>query len=263
MDDNVLLNILKHNNLNLDCSILNKGRDPLRTSTKYKPVDHLKVVETFNQHNWFITDYKQVNPQNKERSKYVKWLATYQNSDFEPLGDEAIPLVLHSGSHDGSKPLVLDFGLFNVKFLNTVVVGSKSFTPSTIKNIGEVPTELEDYLRGTVEESARILTIVKLFKSKVLESDRILSFVKESCLVRFPPSGKLEVSGFSGLVPSESVDLWSLLNFVQNGLLNSTRLFITNKETGKIRKSRPVTNIDDLTKISKEMWDLSLQYLMY
>jgi len=259
---NRITSILKYNNLQNSDSILQEQRDPIKTSDRYNKIDHLDIIEKFNQHGWYIVDYQQLKPQKNERSKYVRWLATYQNIDFQPAGEEAIPQILHQGSHDGTKPFILNYGLFNVSKLNSVVVGEKSFSPVYQKHVGDVPEDFESAMKSVVVEvTESIISTVKMFQSKVLSEAQVSEFVQEASAIRFSPD-KYSIPNPELFSIGSTDSLWSLFNQVQKKLTSADSLKVTIKNSGKTRKAKPLNNIEACMCLKKELWNLTLGYLV-
>jgi len=254
--------ILKHNALKDSDSVLQEIRDPRRTSDRYNPIDHSGIIESFNQNNWFITEYQQVRPHKSDRSKYVHWLATYQNPDFEPAGVTAIPLILHQGSHDGSKPFVLDFGLYNLKKLTSVVVGDKSFNSIIHKHVGSIPEKLEVGLAlSTVfNNRQQILDTVHRMQTQTLAPPQMIDFVAKAVEYRFSPE-KYSVQ-LGQVVGDSSGDIWSLLTQVQKVLIDAEELKVTILASDETRKAKYISNIESCISLKKNLWNLAISYLV-
>ena len=254
-----ILEIMKYNALRPSSSILQEGRELLKTSDRYSPIDHLGIIETFNKNNWFITGYQQVKPHTNSRGKYVRWLATYQNPDFEPAGDEAIPLILHQGSHDGSKPLVLNFGLFNVPKLNSLVVGEGTFTPIYHKHIGDVPDNLEESVNKVLSATQNVFSAIGLLQSSMLSPEQVIEFMEKAVAKRFPPE-KYDIPDYGPVLGDVKGNLWKLLNQIQDVLITSKNLQVTIKESCKTRKAKALNNIEASILLRKSLWNLALEY---
>jgi hypothetical protein len=252
--------ILKYNALAPTDSLLQEFRDPTRTTDRYVPIDHLGVIEALNRQAWFIADYQQVKPWKKARSPYVRWLASYHNLGFEPFGETAVPHILHQGSHDGSKQLILTLGFFNVEKQTMAVVGESAGLPLTYKHFGAVPENIDVVVSQLLLCMAATLPIVGRLQNYELSPPRVLKFLEDAVAFRFPKE-KYHAEDLGVVLGLAKLNLWDLLLQLQKVLMSAENLNIVNKSKSLVRKAKPLTNIRDSVKLRTDLWGLALSEL--
>jgi len=264
-------------------SILNSGRDPDRTSSRYSVTDDLRAVKTLNENGWFVDQYKQVNAHKKEKAQFRTYLATYKHESGLSIAGEGDLTVLQKGSHDGSKELEINLGFFRAICANGMVAGSSLFKPIRIKHIGDKPAQLEAVIARVLGMAPTLFDKIKEFQGLTLTDSQALGFAHEALELRFG-TDEAPVRAQDVLVPLRHEDsfnsLWKVLNRVQERLIKKTNLVGTYKKPeldsakneilgldGKpklISFQRAVSGVKGIDldlKINTGIWDLADRYL--
>lgn len=252
--------IIQLNNISPDASLLYRDRDPDRTTERYSEIDHIAVVELLNASGWLIQEYVQIKPQKPERSQFVQWMAVYRNPKFNPLGKSLAPVIIQEGSHDGSTPLELSFGLKDLG-TNTVLISGESTCPEfRYKHKGDVPdvNELEVELRLALIKAGQVQIDYEKLRNTHLTAEQLMKFAKRCSALRFDPE-KYTVNVYD-LVRQDTLNLWDQLVHIQAVLLKAKTLRVFLNEQQKHRKMKALNHIGTTMKLKKGLWDLALEF---
>jgi len=251
--------ILQQNQLLANVSLLNTARDPVLTSDRYSNIDHLAVIEALNIKNWYITEYVQVKPHKATRADFVRWLAVYENPDFNLYKGNLSPAVLHQGSHDGSCSLKLSFALRNTTNNFISVVGDLTCPNFTYKHIGDTPSprDLPKMIHEALSTTDSIPTHIAGMMRTSLTNDQLIQFAQNCVDTRFD-SDKYLVD-LNSVIKPKTQNLWKQFNHIQSTLLVAQTLRVQIKGTNKPRKMKAVNGIDESLKLKKRLWNIAVR----
>lgn len=253
--------ILEINSIPAESSILKISRDPYRTTTRYAPIDHLAVIESLNRRGWFIESYAQIRPHKKERGGFVRWSAVYRNPTFSPLGSEAIPMVIHQGSHDGSKPLTLSLAVRRLANQTTCVVGSCTYPDFIYKHIGVIPNvpQLDFEIEKALLTAGPVFEDINRMRSMKLNLAQSLRLAAACTYTRFDKD--LYYVDINQLVDPSASNLWEQFNFIQDALIQAKWLRVQALGALKPRKAKAIKNIETSLKLRQALWNITVQHL--
>ena len=244
-------------------SILNTKRDPNRTTEHYTETDDVSVIETLNAHGWFIKEYNELRPHKHSRQGYQKYLAVYENEDLTFQTEKGKARLLQIGSHDGTKPLIINAGFFTFACANGCIIGDNLFDPISVKHIGELPMQVEEAVSKFVDAVPLVFRKVDQMVNTQINVLEAHSFVREAVKLRFKDENAVQVDDVLKVHRAEDDNnsLWSVFQRVQENLIKSYDGFKAQSTNNKTRKVRSITNIDANVRINKGLWQLAEQFL--
>ena len=252
--------IIQLNNISPEASLLHRDRDPERTTERYSEIDHLAVVELLNASGWLIQEYVQIKPQKPERKQFVQWMASYRNPKFLPLGTSLVPIIVQEGSHDGSTPLQLSFGLKDLGTNTVLLSGEKTCPEFRFKHKGDVPdvNALELNIRMALINAGQVQLDYQKMQGTQLTAEELIKFAKRCAALRFDPE-KYTVNVYD-LVRQDTLNLWDQFVHIQGVLLKAKTLKVFLNKQQKHRKMKALNHISATVKLKKDLWDLTLDF---
>ena len=216
-----------------------------RTSEKYTHIPTDKVIEDMAMLGWGVVDTKQV--KSRVGKGYQKHLVVFRNDDLiieGEGGDNVIPQILLTNSHDGKNAFTFTAGLFRMVCENGLVISTKEFENLKIRHMGY---DFET-LRTTINTE--------------LNMKQMMDFAKKAIEVRFGDDVKNMKFDYKEILSStrkedEGNDLWSVFNRVQEKLIHGD----FNYEVGvKTRKARKIKNFQQDIVINSKLFDLAYTF---
>lgn len=252
--------ILQLNNISDGASLLYEDRDPSRTTDRYSEIDHLAVVELLNYNDWLIQEYVQIKPQKPERRQFVQWMAVYRNPNFKPLGEFLAPIIVQEGSHDGSTPLELSFGIKDLKTNSVLISGDNTCPEFRFKHKGKVPSvnELEVAIRKALVDAGQVQLDYQKIANTELSAEALINYAKECAALRFDPK-KYTVNVYD-LVRQDTLNLWEQFIHIQKTLLKAKNLRVFLNKQQKHRKMKALHHINASMKLKKDLWNLTMDF---
>lgn len=255
--------IILQNNIPRDASLLKQGRDPNRTSNRYKETDDVGLVEKLNELGWFITSYKQVKPQDPTRGDFKTYMAVYQNFNVPEIPGEGRVTLVQTNSKDGTQVLKLSMGFDRYVSDLHMIVNTDLFKPLEYKHKGLLPTELNSIIADeALKQIEKVGERVEEMKKVTLTQEQAVDFAQKAAGLRFLDQAyTVKPEDLLGVTrPQDAgMSLWKVLCRVHEALIASPKLLIANPE-GKLRKARAIEHIGRELKINKGLWTLAEQY---
>lgn len=247
-------------------SILNKARNPHKTTEKYAETDDLSVVETFNAHGWYVQDYRELKPRRKNSSNqgFQKYLAIYESKDNTFSTPEGRARLLQIGSHDGTTPLIINAGFIRFACLNGLICSDDIFEPLSIKHLGSIPQQVDEVMNSFARSVPFVFGKIRDMSERILSTTEQLDFAKRAAAMRFKADNTVDLNDVLYVRRDEdkSPTLWTVFNRIQENLLNPYDGFKVLTAKNKARKVRSVNNITTTVTFNKGLWHLANTYLV-
>ncbi len=229
---------------------------------RYNFVSTMDIIDKMNTNGWLLTSAKQSKSRDDLRKNYGTHFVTFQHPDFSIAdgagGVEGRPTIVFMNSHDGSRPLQAELGIFRLVCENGLIVKSMDFggfkerhTKLTNDGVKQLIDEKANQMQGAVENINRWSSIeMKSLDMRKFATDALLLRIGED---RQPDEYEI----FSILESRREADnkntLWHTYNRVQENLIKGG--FALNN-----REARAINNpIADMT-LNQGLWQLAEKY---
>lgn len=236
------------------------------TSDKYSHISTEKIIDDMELLGWGVVDVKEVKARKSDTMGFQKHLVVFRNNDIvinSEDGDDVIPQILLTNSHDGKNAFTFTAGLFRMVCENGLVVSSKEFENMKIRHYGYSFEELQETIKSIVEKLPLTVNSLNTFKSIQLGQDQAVEFAKKALETRFTED-ELKIININIqelLTPTrpedKGSDLWSVYNVVQEKLVNGMFNYTYGS---KVRKARKIKNFKQDLVLNEKLYDLALEY---
>lgn len=233
-----------------------------RVTNRYNFVSTMDIVENMQQLGWAITSAKQSSSKVPMYKDYGTHILTFQRPDLyvkdSEGGIEARPSIVFINSHDGTRPLQAELGIFRLVCSNGLVVKTESFG-----GFRERHTKLDlEATKKLLDEKLALMTptVEKMTKWSEIQMKNldIKKFAESALRLRVGEDREIaEHELFSILEPKRKEDsgntLWKVFNRVQENLTKGGFML------GE-RQARAIKNpVADLV-LNQGIWQLAEEF---
>lgn len=236
-------------------SIFSNGASP-KVSDKYAFVSTLDILEKFEMDGWKVASAVQ-----KGKSQYHAHEIRLVNRELPAVGDSLIQAVIHN-SHDGTKPLHIQAGLFRLVCSNGLTVPTQSAADFKLRHKGLEMGEIRRITDQFVQTLPQLQQKVEMFESKLMTEGESVDFVNKATLLRWNSGSLPTIDVESMLNPLRQGDqeptMWKVFNRVQEKFVRGGE-HVQNQK-GRFIKMRELKNFDVVNKINTDLWELAESY---
>ena len=235
---------------------------PTIKSAKYQFTPTVEVIEHMDKLGFQLTSAKQSKSNVELRKNWGIHITRFQHPELyikNSAGEvEARPEVVLLNSHDGTRPVQFELGLFRLVCENGLVVKTQDFGGFRERHTKyDFPTikSMIDQKVGTMKS---IVTKISGWNSKLMTDKERYQFAIEALALRIGEDRKAEnYEIMEILTPKRTADegksLWNTFNILQENLIKGG--FQLNE-----RQARAITNpVQDLT-LNQDLWQLAEAY---
>ena len=227
-----------------------------KVSDKYAFVSTIELFEMFEQDGWKIASAIQ-----KGKTQYHAHEIRLINGDLPAVGDSLIQAVIQN-SHDGTKPLHIQAGLFRLVCSNGLTVPTQEASSFKLRHKG---LEMDDVRRITDQFATTLPLLqqkVEMFESKIMTDAESVDFVNKATLLRWNSGSLPKVDVEAMLNPLRSGDqentMWKVFNRVQEKFVRGGEQVRNQK--GRYIKMRELKNFDVVNRVNTDLWTLAESY---
>ena len=236
-------------------SIFSNGASP-KVSDKYKFVSTMDVLEKFHQDGWKIAGAIQ-----KGKSQDHAHEIRLVNGDLPKVGDSLIQAVIQN-SHDGTKPLHIQAGLFRLVCSNGLTVPTAAAADFKLRHKGLEMGEVRRITDQFVHTLPQLQKKVEMFESKIMTESESVDFVNKATMLRWNSGSLPKIDVESWLNPLRQGDqentMWKVFNRVQEKFVRGGEQVQNQK--GRFIKMRELKNFDVVNRINTDLWELAESY---
>ncbi len=235
---------------------------PTIKSGKYNFVSTQDIMENMDQNGWVLTGAKQSKSKSDLRNDYGIHIVKFQNPELYindgKGGIEGRPELVFINSHDGTRPMQSELGIFRLVCSNGLIVKSHDFggfrerhTKLTSDGVKQLIDEKVRLMNTSVERINRWINVdMKQLDMRKFATDALLMRLGEE---RQPEEHEVFSILESRRPADNGNDLWHVFNRVQENLIKG------GFQIGE-RSARAITNpVTDLT-LNQGLWELAEQY---
>lgn len=235
---------------------------PTIKSAKYQFTPTVEVIEHMDKLGFQLTAAKQSKSNVELRKNWGIHITRFQHPELyiknAEGGIEARPEVVLLNSHDGTRPVQFELGLFRLVCENGLVVKTQDFGGFRERHTKfDFPT-IKSMIEEKVGGMKSIVTKISSWNSKLMTDKERFQFAVEALALRMGEDRKAEnYEILEILQPKRKADegksLWNTFNILQENLIKGG--FQLNE-----RQARAITNpVEDL-KINQDLWQLAEAY---
>lgn len=217
-----------------------------------------QIIENMEQLGFCLTNAKQAKSTNPLRTDYGNHIMTFQNPSLY-LKDskneiESFPTIVVMNSHDGTKKLQFEMGLFRLVCTNGLIIKSQDFGGFKQKHLKYTLEDLKLLIDQKVVELEKVSTKVKKWSSIELPTMNTRKFAEEAFSTRFGLDRKPTEEELNSLILAKrGLDsqntLWHTYNTLQENLIKGF-------EVGS-KTVRPIKNHIADFMINQALWELT------
>jgi len=242
-------------------SVFTEKANSSTTSKHYVHIPTEKVIDDMQALGWGVVDAKEV--KSRKNQGYQQHMVVFGNDDLKISGvdgDDVMPRVLMTNSHDGKNAFRFQAGLYRFVCSNGLVIADEEFANLRIRHMGYDISELSTVINNIVEKLPLTVECMNKLKVKQLSQEEKEKFALEAIGLRFNTEGKnFEISEF--LEPTrkedEGEDMWSVYNLVQEKLIHGMFDYGVGV---KVRKARQIKSFKQDIKVNQGLYELALSY---
>lgn len=229
---------------------------------RYKFTPTTEIIGHMQDMGYVLTGAKQSNTKIGLRRDFGTHIVEFQHPQLyikdSEGGVEARPQIVLLNSHDGSRPIQFDMGLFRLVCSNGLVVKSMDLGSFKERHTKYTFQEVKDLIDSKVDGLQTVVDKINRWSMKEMTSKERTQFAMDALLLRISEDRKPEdYELFSILEPKREADkgssLWRTFNVVQENLIKGG--FQMNN-----RQARAITNpVQDMV-LNKDLWELAEAY---
>lgn len=233
-------------------------------STRYHFVSTQKIIAEMQKLDFMPVSYLEKRTVSANRRGFQKHIVRLRRSEQELRVRDSVAELVVVNSHDGSAALSLSAGIYRLVCSNGLMA-----SVATVPEVRIVHREYsEARLQTGVETIARALPLLEqkaeLWGGVTLARNTIHEFAECAVALRWPDVGKrpyVEYEHLAAPMRVEDADdsLWSVYNRIQEKLIHGgfEATFARRKNTSI---ARPVTGLDRIIEINRNLWDLAAEF---
>ena len=263
MQQNQTITALSHDEIAMraPAAFATKPADYINTK-RYNFVPTTDIMDKMSQQGWVVTSAQQSNTKKDLRRDYGVHILRFQNPEYYIKGENGIegrPEVVFINSHDGTRPLQSELGLFRLVCSNGLVIKTQDFggfrerhtklTNDAVKQLLEEKTQLMENVIGKINH----------WNGLQMKSIDMRKFATDALLLRIGEERQPEEHEiFSVLEARRDADrsntLWHVFNRVQENLIKG------GFDIGN-RRARGITNPTQDLKLNQGLWQLAEEFV--
>lgn len=235
---------------------------PTIKSSKYNFVPTLDIIEEMDRNGWVLTGAKQSSSKSDLRKDYGIHIVRFQNpalyiNDGQG-GIEGRPELVFINSHDGTRPLQSELGIFRLVCENGLVVKSHDFGGFRVRHTKLSHDEVKELIDEKVTQMGSSIELINRWVSTEMKTIDMKKFATDALLMRLAEERQPEEHEIMSLLESRrpednNNDLWHVFNRVQENMIKG------GFQIGE-RQARSITNpVTDLV-LNQGLWQLAEQY---
>lgn len=239
------------------------GQPYEKQSDRYAFIPTTEVIDTLRNAGYLPVQAGQSVSRIPGKGMFTKHMLRFQaqNDNLSVVGDSRLEAVLIN-SHDGTSAYHLSLGVFRLVCSNGLVVADSLVESIRVRHTGNI---VQEVLNGTVKmfENVEIIReTIRRWQQVQLTEPEQRALAEAVHGLRFTDAAHT-VQPARLLETRRSIDngndLWAVTNRIQENAIRGGQRYRYEDENHRTRRNRtrPVTGIDQDTKLNKAIWTLS------
>jgi hypothetical protein len=229
---------------------------------RYNFVPTTEIIEKMEDNGWVLTEARQSKSKSDLRNNYGVHMIKFQNPEIEISdgsgGVEGRPTMVFLNSHDGTRPLQAELGIFRLVCSNGLMIKSQDLGGFRERHTRLTNDGVKQLLGEKLELAETAVKKINQWSDVTMKAIDMRKFATDALLLRLNEERQPEEHEIFGILESRrSADngnnLWHVYNRVQENLIKG------GFNIGE-RQARAITNpIADMV-LNQGLWQLAEQY---
>lgn len=233
-----------------------------RTSSKYKFISTLEIVDLLREDGWFPSAVQECRALLADRKGYQRHMIRFQHPDYQLDRDgwtyrERVEVCL-TNSHDAGSSYQFNIGVFRLICANGMIAGN-TVGDIRVMHLGYNPMHVKEASKKLLQQANVIGDKIQLFKTIQLSQDesRLLSEAVVQAVYDEPEKAPIHHTQLLSRrrAYDSANDLWTTTNVIQENLMKGG--LRGKNQAGKFTSTRAIKSIDRDLKINKAIWTLA------
>lgn len=226
-------------------------------SEKYKVAATKVIAAKFKSLGFVVDSYQEQRVRSHSRRGFQKHMVRLSNPNLLSTTHDDVRLqLLITNSHDGTTPFKMQLGFFRFVCANGLVVG-ETFETIKLRHSGRILEEIDLGIDRMVAQVQKLDESIARLKNKTLTTLEVENFITDALKIRNESAQNVDVT-VKRPEDADSTNLFQLFNRVQESLVNGGDNY--RNANGRTRVMRRMTNINKLTEVNSQLFDLALKY---
>lgn len=258
------MNIQTINSVSLDVAkveapaIFATSPAPNIKSKNYHFTPTIEVINHLQDLGFVLSSAKQSLSKNNLKRSFGSHIVKFQHPDLT-MGDEGRPEIVMINSHNGTKKVQFEMGIFRLVCENGLIVKSRDMGSFSEKHTRYTFPEIKNLIEGKVEELHKVVSKINVWNMREMTEKERFNFALNAIAVRYDDSrmpNEEEIRNILRPVRNEDQNptLWNTFNVLQEKLTKGG--YIMGKKT-----SRAIKNPMEDLRINKGLWELADSYV--
>ena len=229
---------------------------------RYKFTPTTEIISHMQDLGYLLTDAKQSKTNVPLRRDFGTHIVSFQHPELyikdQDGGVEARPTIVLLNSHDGSRPIQFEMGLFRLVCSNGLVVKSMDLGSFKERHTKYTFQEVRDLIDSKVEALPKVIDKINKWSARPMSAKEQTQFAIDALMLRMNEERQLENYEIQSILnPRRDADkgnsLWKTFNVVQENIIKGG--FDLNN-----RQARGITNpVQDMV-LNQGLWQLADAY---
>lgn len=248
----------------------------LDVSERYKVIKTGDLVSQLETEGYVVRELKQQKSRKQEYQGFGKHALRMRHSNLVLNREGLTPEIVLRNSYNGTSCFEIMLGVFRLVCSNGLVVGT-TFESLKVRHVGDVMPKVFDALTKIQSQTEKMRDDIDRFSAKQLTQNEIHAFARQVASALIPKTIQdIDGQTSSGVIletvkpldllrvkrgDDQGQDLWTILNVIQENALNGGLRYMSQNETGVIRRnsSRQIRSIDRNIEVNRLVWDIASQ----
>lgn len=229
---------------------------------RYKFVPTTDIIEKMDQNGWVLTQAKQSKSKSDLRTNYGMHIVQFQHPDLyvkdSTGGIEGRPTLVFLNSHDGTKPLQAELGLFRLVCENGLIIKSHDFGGFRERHTKLTNEAVQQLIADKISVMDRTVSKINDWTQIGMKSVDMRKFATDALLLRLNSDRQPDEHEVASILEARRDQdnhntLWHTYNRVQENLIKG------GFQVGE-RQARGITNpMTDLV-LNQGLWQLAEEF---
>lgn len=233
-------------------------------SDRYAYANTRELIEPLLKRGWRVGTAGQAKTRAHEKLSTTNFMLSlfHPSHTLEHVASQ--PRIIVQDSHDGTKALRINLGIFRYVCANGLIIGDSLYHRRIKHNSNDIIGDALMAFDETIESVDKLKQLTERL-SHTITIDRMVSFAEDAYHIRYTddPTDGRKFNPNRLLYTRRTEDsyrtAWNVFNVVQENLLKGGQQYYTSS----MRKStiREITSIHESTRVNQELFDLALNTL--
>lgn len=233
-------------------------------SRRYAFVPTARIVDGLSTNGWVPVSVEEQRIRKECRRGFQKHLLRFRRVDqMETLAEWNVELVLIN-SHDAGCAYQVHAGIYRRICSNGLVLSQDSFEALRFRHAGRVAEEVVEASFRLMEFVPRVGELVERFRSRLMTHQEGVMLCVHGLALRYGNVDASPIDPETLLQPRRpedaSMDLWTVLNRVQENLVRGGLSDGRRDRRGRLRGVRALRGIDSRVSLNKDLWGVAKRF---